>query len=117
MQSVGAVTYDLEDRLPYGYDFDPKPWYPLKEKTGPIAHRLRSYPIHPSVCQLHTIYRFATYSLSDPGKLGNHWLLQDFSLVLAKRAAENYDPSLTQNMLSTLAQASNKYYAHTRIFG
>ena len=41
-------------------------------------------------------------------------LLQDFSRVV-KRAAENYDPSLIAKYAINLAQAFNKYYAHTRI--
>ena len=32
-----------------------------------------------------------------------------------KRAAENYDPSLIAKYAINLAQAFNKYYAHTRI--
>ena len=34
---------------------------------------------------------------------------------MVKRAAENYDPSLIAKYAISLAQAFNKYYAHTRI--
>ncbi len=56
----------------------------------------------------------ATYSLSDPESWEIIKLLQDFSRVV-KRAAENYDPSLIAKYAINLAQAFNKYYAHTRI--
>ena len=90
-----------------------KPWYPSKEKLDLRSIRIRTYPIHPSQSQL-TPSADATYSLNDPESWEIIKLLQDFARVV-KRAAENYDPSLIAKYAINLAQAFNKYYAHTRI--
>ena len=52
--------------------------------------------------------------MNDPESWEIIKLLQDFSRIV-KRAAENYDPSLIAKYAISLAQAFNKYYAHTRI--
>ena len=56
----------------------------------------------------------ATYSLDDAESWEIIKLLQDFARVV-KRAADNYDPSLIAKYAISLAQAFNKFYAHTRI--
>ncbi len=56
----------------------------------------------------------ATYSLKDAESWEIIKLLQDFARVV-KRAADNYDPSLIAKYAISLAQAFNKFYAHTRI--
>ena len=54
------------------------------------------------------------YSLEDAESWEIIKLLQDFARVV-KRAADNYDPSLIAKYAISLAQAFNKFYAHTRI--
>ena len=54
------------------------------------------------------------YSLNDTESWEIIKLLQDFARVI-KRASDNYDPSLIAKYAINLAQAFNKYYAHTRI--
>ena len=112
---VGAVKfYDLKTDRRNGYDFDLEAMVSFEGETGPyvqyayarIQSILRKANFTPSTN--------ATYSLSDPESWEIIKLLQDFSRVV-KRAAENYDPSLIAKYAINLAQAFNKYYAHTRI--
>ena len=112
---VGAVKfYDLKTDRRNGYDFDLEAMVSFEGETGPyvqyayarIQSILRKSNFTPSTD--------ATYSLSDPESWEIIKLLQDFSRVV-KRAAENYDPSLIAKYAINLAQAFNKYYAHTRI--
>lgn len=112
---VGAVKfYDLKTDRRNGYDFDLEAMVSFEGETGPyvqyayarIQSIIRKANFTPSAD--------ATYSLSDPESWEIIKLLQDFSRVV-KRAAENYDPSLIAKYAINLAQAFNKYYAHTRI--
>jgi len=112
---VGAVKfYDLKTDRRNGYDFDLEAMVSFEGETGPyvqyayarIQSILRKANFTPSAD--------ATYSLSDPESWEIIKLLQDFARVV-KRAAENYDPSLIAKYSINLAQAFNKYYAHTRI--
>ena len=112
---VGAVKfYDLKTDRRNGYDFDLEAMVSFEGETGPyvqyayarIQSILRKANFTPSTD--------ATYSLSDTESWEIIKLLQDFSRVV-KRAAENYDPSLIAKYAINLAQAFNKYYAHTRI--
>ena len=112
---VGAVKfYDLKTDRRNGYDFDLEAMVSFEGETGPyvqyayarIQSILRKANFTPSTD--------ATYSLSDPESWEIIKLLQDVSRVV-KRAAENYDPSLIAKYAINLAQAFNKYYAHTRI--
>ena len=112
---VGAVKfYDLKTDRRNGYDFDLDAMVSFEGETGPyvqyayarIQSILRKANFTPSAD--------ATYSLSDPESWEIIKLLQDFARVV-KRAAENYDPSLIAKYAINLAQAFNKYYAHTRI--
>ena len=112
---VGAVKfYDLKTDRRNGYDFDLEAMVSFEGETGPyvqyayarIQSILRKANFTPSTD--------ATYSLSDPESWEIIKLLQDFARVV-KRASENYDPSLIAKYAINLAQAFNKYYAHTRI--
>ena len=112
---VGAVKfYDLKTDRRNGYDFDLEAMVSFEGETGPyvqyayarIQSILRKANFTPSAD--------ATYSLSDSESWEIIKLLQDFSRVV-KRVAENYDPSLIAKYAINLAQAFNKYYAHTRI--
>lgn len=112
---VGAVKfYDLKTDRRNGYDFDLEAMVSFEGETGPyvqyayarIQSILRKANFTPSTD--------ATYSLNAPESWEIIKLLQDFSRVV-KRAAENYDPSLIAKYAINLAQAFNKYYAHTRI--
>ena len=112
---VGAVKfYDLKTDRRNGYDFDLEAMVSFEGETGPyvqyayarIQSILRKANFTPSAD--------ATYSLNDPESWEIIKLLQDFARVV-KRAAEKYDPSLIAKYAINLAQAFNKYYAHTRI--
>ena len=56
----------------------------------------------------------ANYSLNDAESWEIIKLIQDFPRII-KRAADNYEPSIIAKFAISLAQAFNKYYAHTRI--
>ncbi|WP_314581199.1 arginine--tRNA ligase [uncultured Streptococcus sp.] len=112
---VGAVKfYDLKTDRRNGYDFDLEAMVSFEGETGPyiqyayarIQSILRKANFQPDA--------EAAYSLNDPESWEIIKLLQDFGRVV-KRAADNYEPSLIAKYAISLAQAFNKYYAHTRI--
>ena len=112
---VGAVKfYDLKTDRRNGYDFDLEAMVSFEGETGPyiqyayarIQSLLRKADFQPNAQ--------ANYSLSDAESWEIIKLLQDFARVI-KRASVNYDPSLIAKYAISLAQAFNKYYAHTRI--
>ncbi|MGT2960074.1 arginine--tRNA ligase [Streptococcus caballi] len=112
---VGAIKfYDLKtDRL-NGYDFDLEAMVSFEGETGPYvqyAHAriqsiLRKADFTPSVNQV--------YSLNDAESWEIIKLIQDFPRIII-RAADNFEPSIVAKFAIRLAQAFNKYYAHTRI--
>lgn len=112
---VGAIKfYDLKtDRL-NGYDFDLEAMVSFEGETGPYvqyAHAriqsiLRKADFTPSVDQV--------YSLNDAESWEIIKLIQDFPRIII-RAADNFEPSIVAKFAISLAQAFNKYYAHTRI--
>ena len=112
---VGAVKfYDLKTDRRNGYDFDLEAMVSFEGETGPyiqyayarIQSILRKVNFTPDVN--------ASYNLNDTESWEIIKLLQDFSRII-KRASDNYDPSLIAKYAISLAQAFNKYYAHTRI--
>ena len=112
---VGAVKfYDLKTDRRNGYDFDLEAMVSLEGETGPY--------IQYAYARIQSILRKADftpdanadYRLNDAESWEIIKLLQDFSRVV-KRAADNYEPSLIAKYAISLAQAFNKYYAHTRI--
>lgn len=112
---VGAVKfYDLKTDRRNGYDFDLEAMVSFEGETGPYVQY--AYARIQSILRKANFTPFAdaTYNLSDPESWEIIKLLQDFSRVV-KRAAENYDPSLIAKYAINLAQAFNRYYAHTRI--
>lgn len=112
---VGAIKfYDLKtDRL-NGYDFDLEAMVSFEGETGPYvqyAHAriqsiLRKADFTLSVNQV--------YSLNDAESWEIIKLIQDFPRIII-RAADNFEPSIVAKFAISLAQAFNKYYAHTRI--
>ena len=112
---VGAVKfYDLKTDRRNGYDFDLEAMVSFEGETGPyvqyayarIQSILRKADFKPSLG--------ANYNLNDTESWEIIKLLQDFARVV-KRAADNFEPSLIAKYAISLAQAFNKYYAHTRI--
>ena len=112
---VGAVKfYDLKTDRRKGYDFDLEAMVSFEGETGPyvqyayarIQSILRKADFKPSLD--------ANYNLNDAESWEIIKLLQDFARVV-KRAADNFEPSLIAKYAISLAQAFNKYYAHTRI--
>ena len=112
---VGAVKfYDLKTDRRNGYDFDLEAMVSFEGETGPY--------IQYAYARIQSILRKADftpdanadYRLNDAESWEIIKLLQDFGRVV-KRAAYNYEPSLIAKYAISLAQAFNKYYAHTRI--
>ena len=112
---VGAVKfYDLKTDRRNGYDFDLETMVSFEGETGPyvqyayarIQSILRKADFKPSLD--------VNYNLNDAESWEIIKLLQDFARVI-KRAADNFEPSLIAKYAISLAQAFNKYYAHTRI--
>ena len=109
----GAVKfYDLKTDRRNGFDLEAM--VSIEGETGPY--------IQYAYARIQSILRKADftpdadadYRLNDAESWEIIKLLQDFGRVV-KRAADNYEPSLIAKYAISLAQAFNKYYAHTRI--
>ncbi|MEY8462169.1 arginine--tRNA ligase [Streptococcus merionis] len=112
---VGAIKfYDLKTDRNNGYDFDLEAMVSFEGETGPYvqyAHAriqsiLRKADFTPDANQ--------TYSLNDPESWDILILLQAFGATV-ERAADKFEPSIVAKYAVNLAQAFNKFYAHTRI--
>ncbi|MDG4509262.1 arginine--tRNA ligase [Streptococcus suis] len=112
---VGAVKfYDLKTDRDNGYDFDLEAMVSFEGETGPyvqyayarIQSILRKANFVPSVEN--------DYKLADAESWDIIKHIQNFSNVV-ERAGDKFDPSLIAKYAINLAQAFNKYYAHTRI--
>lgn len=112
---VGAIKfYDLKTDRRNGYDFDLEAMVSFEGETGPYVQY--------AYARIQSILRkadfkadaAASYGLSDAESWEIIKLLQDFGRIV-KRASDNYDPSLIAKYAINLAQAFNRYYAHTRI--
>lgn len=112
---VGAVKFfDLKTDRDNGYDFDLEAMVSFEGETGPyvqyayarIQSILRKVNFVPSTEN--------NYKLADAESWEIIKHVQNFSTVV-ERAGDKFDPSLIAKYAINLAQAFNKYYAHTRI--
>jgi len=112
---VGAIKfYDLKTDRTNGYDFDLEAMVSFEGETGPYVQY--------AYARIQSILRKAdfkpdtvgNYSLNDAESWEIIKLLQDFPRII-NRAADNFEPSIIAKFAISLAQAFNKYYAHTRI--
>ncbi|MCK3913232.1 arginine--tRNA ligase [Streptococcus suis] len=112
---VGAVKfYDLKTDRDNGYDFDLEAMVSFEGETGPYVQY--------AYARIQSILRKANFvpSAENDYKLAEaeSWdiikHIQNFSNVV-ERAGDKFDPSLIAKYAINLAQAFNKYYAHTRI--
>lgn len=112
---VGAIKfYDLKTDRTNGYDFDLEAMVSFEGETGPyvqyayarIQSILRKADFKPETA--------GNYSLNDTESWEIIKLIQDFPRII-NRAADNFEPSIIAKFAISLAQAFNKYYAHTRI--
>ncbi|HEM5208217.1 TPA: arginine--tRNA ligase [Streptococcus suis] len=112
---VGAVKfYDLKTDRDNGYDFDLEAMVSFEGETGPYVQY--------AYARIQSILRKANfvpsaendYKLADAESWDIIKLIQNFSNVV-ERAGDKFDPSLIAKYAINLAQAFNKYYAHTRI--
>ena len=112
---VGAVKfYDLKTDRRNGYDFDLEAMVSFEGETGPY--------IQYAYARIQSILRKADftpdanadYRLNDAESWEIIKLIQDFPRII-NRAADNFEPSIIAKFAISLAQAFNKYYAHTRI--
>ena len=112
---VGAIKfYDLKTDRTNGYDFDLEAMVSFEGETGPyvqyayarIQSILRKADFKPDTA--------SNYSLNDAESWEIIKLIQDFPRII-NRAADNFEPSIIAKFAIGLAQAFNKYYAHTRI--
>ena len=112
---VGAVKFfDLKTDRDNGYDFDLEAMVSFEGETGPYVQY--------AYARIQSILRKANFA---PSTENNYKLadaesweiikhIQNFSTVV-ERAGDKFDPSLIAKYAINLAQAFNKYYAHTRI--
>ncbi|MCK4030319.1 arginine--tRNA ligase [Streptococcus iners] len=112
---VGAVKfYDLKTDRDNGYDFDLEAMVSFEGETGPYVQY--------AYARIQSILRKANfvpnaendYKLADAESWEIIKHIQNFS-NLVERAGDKFDPSLIAKYAINLAQAFNKYYAHTRI--
>ena len=112
---VGAVKFfDLKTDRDNGYDFDLEAMISFEGETGPYVQY--------AYARIQSILRKANfvpstennYKLADAESWEIIKHIQNFSTVV-ERAGDKFDPSLIAKYAINLAQAFNKYYAHTRI--
>ena len=112
---VGAVKFfDLKTDRDNGYDFDLEAIVSFEGETGPYVQY--------AYARIQSILRKANfvpstennYKLADAESWEIIKHIQNFSTVV-ERAGDKFDPSLIAKYAINLAQAFNKYYAHTRI--
>ncbi len=112
---IGAIKfYDLKTDRNNGYDFDLEAMVSFEGETGPyvqyayarIQSILRKASYRPDSSQ--------TYSLEDAESWDIISLLQAFPTTI-KRSVDKFEPSIIAKFALNLAQAFNKFYAHTRI--
>ena len=112
---VGAVKFfDLKTDRDNGYDFDLEAMVSFEGETGPYVQY--------AYARIQSILRKANfvpstennYKLADAESWEINKHIQNFSTVV-ERAGDKFDPSLIAKYAINLAQAFNKYYAHTRI--
>ncbi|NQJ58516.1 arginine--tRNA ligase [Streptococcus suis] len=112
---VGAVKfYDLKTDRDNGYDFDLEAMVSFEGETGPYVQY--------AYARIQSILRKANfvpsaendYKLADAESWDIIKHIQNFSNVV-ERAGDKFAPSLIAKYAINLAQAFNKYYAHTRI--
>ncbi|HGA1286409.1 TPA: arginine--tRNA ligase [Streptococcus suis] len=112
---AGAVKfYDLKTDRDNGYDFDLEAMVSFEGETGPYVQY--------AYARIQSILRKANfvpnaendYKLADTESWEIIKHIQNFSAVV-ERAGDKFDPSLIAKYAINLAQAFNKYYAHTRI--
>lgn len=112
---VGAVKfYDLKTDRDNGYDFNLEAMVSFEGETGPYVQY--------AYARIQSILRKANfvpsaendYKLADAESWEIIKHIQNFSNVV-ERAGDKFDPSLIAKYAINLAQAFNKYYAHTRI--
>ncbi|XCY67427.1 arginine--tRNA ligase [Streptococcus iniae] len=112
---VGAVKfYDLKTDRDNGYDFDLEAMVSFEGETGPYVQY--TYARIQSILRKaeFTPNEEASYALKDTESWEIIKLLQNFATSI-ERATDKYDPSIIAKYAIQLAQAFNKYYAHTRI--
>ncbi|MGQ7461816.1 arginine--tRNA ligase [Streptococcus suis] len=112
---VGAVKfYDLKTDRDNGYDFDLEAMVSFEGETGPYVQY--AYARIQSVLRKANFVPSAEndYNLADSESWDIIKHIQNFSNVV-ERAGDKFDPSLIAKYAINLAQAFNKYYAHTRI--
>ena len=112
---VGAVKFfDLKTDRDNGYDFDLEAMVSFEGETGPYVQY--------AYARIQSILRKANfvpstennYKLADAESWEIIKHIQNFSTIV-ERAGDKFDPSLIAKYAINLAQAFNKYYAHTRI--
>lgn len=114
---VGAIKfYDLKNERLNGYDFNLEEMVSFEGETGPYVQYAHA--------RIQSILKKAdfkpeavigqSFSLSDDESWIIIKLLQAFPDVI-NRAARLFEPSAIAKYAINLAQAFNKYYAHTRI--
>ena len=112
---VGAIKfYDLKTDRRNGYDFDLEAMVSFEGETGPYVQY--------AYARIQSILRKANFEAKEDASYGlndaESWEivkhLQDFPRII-KRASDNNEPSLIAKYAINLAQAFNRYYAHTRI--
>ncbi|MDR1605971.1 MAG: arginine--tRNA ligase [Streptococcaceae bacterium] len=114
---VGAIKfYDLKNERLNGYDFNLEDMVSFEGETGPYVQYAHA--------RIQSILRKADFQPAEVAGLdlslkdAESWeiikLLQTFSEFVA-RAARTFEPSVIAKYVINLAQAFNKYYAHTRI--
>ena len=91
-----------------------KLWYPSRVKLDLTFNMLTLVSNRSYAKPISNQIQLVNYSLNDPESWEIIKLIQD-SHVLSIVQLDNFEPSIIAKFAINLAQAFNKYYAHTRI--
>lgn len=111
---VGAVKFfDLKTDRKNGYDFDLEEMVSFEGETGPYVQYAHAR-IQSILSKAGDVAKAESLEIQGAEDWEIVKILKDFPASV-QRAAANYEPSIIAKYAISLAQAFNKYYAHTRI--
>ncbi|MDT2755262.1 arginine--tRNA ligase [Enterococcus pseudoavium] len=112
---VGAVIFhDLKNDRLNNFDFNLEEVVRFEGETGPYVQYTHARAMSILEKANFTVDPEAVYALNDPDSWEIIKLLQSYPEVVMQ-AADQYEPSVIAKHAIRVAQAFNKYYAHTKV--
>ncbi len=112
---VGAVIFhDLKNDRLNNFDFNLEEVVRFEGETGPYVQYTHARAMSILEKANFTVDPEAVYALNDPDSWEIIKLLQSYPEIVMQ-AADQYEPSVIAKHAIRVAQAFNKYYAHTKV--